>query len=150
MSNAYRLAWSDATQGFVPAFDTARNDPGFLRALCAAMQAVSDLSRAAHGPRAACNIVVSIDDDAQVTCSIAPPTPTTPAAANDGAPALSAREREVLGYLAKGFTANEIARLMQLSPFTVRSFVRRIYEKLNVSSKAEAIHEAHQQHLLAD
>lgn len=147
MNHAYRLAWSDAKQGFVPAFETGRNDPDFLKALCAAMQAVSDLSRAAHGPRAACNIVVSIDDDAQVTCSIAQPTTT---AANDGAPVLSAREREVLGYLEKGFTANEIARLMRLSPFTVRSFVRRIYEKLNVSSKAEALYEARQQRLLAD
>ncbi|MFZ6778835.1 response regulator [Undibacterium sp. Ji83W] len=55
---------------------------------------------------------------------------------------LSARETEVLGLITKGFTATEIAKLMQLSPFTVRSFVRRIYSKLKVTSKAEAIYEA--------
>lgn len=63
---------------------------------------------------------------------------------------LSAREKEVLDYITKGFTANEIAKLMHLSPFTVRSFVRRIYGKLKVTSKAEAIYEARNQGLLAD
>lgn len=63
---------------------------------------------------------------------------------------LSAREKEVLDYITKGFTANEIAKLMQLSPFTVRSFVRRIYSKLKVTSKAEAIYEARTLGLLAD
>lgn len=63
---------------------------------------------------------------------------------------LSAREMEVLVYITKGFTALEIARLMSLSHFTVRSFVRRIYSKLKVKSKAEAIYEARTQGLLAD
>lgn len=63
---------------------------------------------------------------------------------------LSAREKEVLELITKGFTANEIARLMSLSPFTVRSFVRRIYSKLNVTSKAEAIYEARNQGILDD
>ncbi|BDU21755.1 response regulator transcription factor [Dyella sp. GSA-30] len=61
---------------------------------------------------------------------------------------LSAREKEVLELITKGFTANEIAKLMSLSPFTVRSFVRRIYSKLNVTSKAEAIYEARNQGIL--
>ena len=61
---------------------------------------------------------------------------------------LSVREKEVLELITKGFTANEIARLMSLSPFTVRSFVRRIYSKLNVTSKAEAIYEARNQGIL--
>lgn len=61
---------------------------------------------------------------------------------------LSTREKEVLELITKGFTANEIARLMSLSPFTVRSFVRRIYSKLNVTSKAEAIYEARNQGIL--
>ncbi|HEY9130201.1 MAG TPA: response regulator transcription factor [Dyella sp.] len=63
---------------------------------------------------------------------------------------LSPREREVLDLITKGFTAQEIAKLMQLSPFTVRSFVRRIYNKLQVSSKAEAIYEARTLGLLPD
>lgn len=61
---------------------------------------------------------------------------------------LSAREKEVLDLITKGFTAHEIARLMDLSHFTVRTFVRRIYAKLKVSSKAEAIYEARNRGLL--
>jgi len=64
-------------------------------------------------------------------------------------PSLSTREREVLDLITKGFTVLEIAKLMQLSHFTVRSFVRRIYSKLKVTSKAEAIYEARSQGLLA-
>jgi DNA-binding NarL/FixJ family response regulator len=63
---------------------------------------------------------------------------------------LSPREREVLELVTKGFTANEIAKLIQVSHFTVRSFVRRIYSKLNVTSKAEAIYEARNLGLLPD
>jgi DNA-binding NarL/FixJ family response regulator len=63
---------------------------------------------------------------------------------------LSTREKEVLDYITRGFTAQEIARLMQLSPFTVRTFVRRIYSKLKVTSKTEAIYEARTLGLLPD
>jgi DNA-binding NarL/FixJ family response regulator len=55
---------------------------------------------------------------------------------------LSSREAQVLDLIIKGFTTQEIAKLMALSHFTVRSFVRRIYSKLKVTSKAEAIYEA--------
>lgn len=63
---------------------------------------------------------------------------------------LSVREKEVLDYITRGFTAQEIAKLMQLSPFTVRTFVRRIYSKLKVTSKTEAIYEARTLGLLPD
>jgi DNA-binding NarL/FixJ family response regulator len=63
---------------------------------------------------------------------------------------LSAREKEVLNFITKGFSTPEIAKLMQLSHFTVRSFVRRIYSKLKVTSKAEAIYEAKTLGLLVD
>ena len=62
---------------------------------------------------------------------------------------LSGREKEVLELITKGFKAHEMAALMQLSPFTVKTFVRRIYSKLNVSSRAEAIYEARTLGLLA-
>lgn len=71
-----------------------------------------------------------------------------PSASDDGASQLSQREKEVLDYITKGFTAPEIAGLMQLSHFTVRTFVRRIYSKLKVNSKAEAIYEARHQGLV--
>jgi DNA-binding NarL/FixJ family response regulator len=61
---------------------------------------------------------------------------------------LSAREQEVLELITKGFTAEEIAALMQVSRHTVLTFVRRIYTKLNVTSKAAAIFEARQRGIL--
>ncbi|MDP2035550.1 MAG: response regulator transcription factor [Polaromonas sp.] len=61
---------------------------------------------------------------------------------------LSSREKQVLELITKGFTADEIARLMQVSVHTVQTYVRRIYVKLKVSSKAEAIYEARNQGLL--
>ena len=75
---------------------------------------------------------------------------STAAAAAEPSTLLSAREKEVLDFITRGFTAQEIAKLMQLSPFTVRTFVRRIYSKLKVTSKTEAIYEARTLGLLPD
>lgn len=62
---------------------------------------------------------------------------------------LSPRERQVLEYIAKGFSYEEIGGLMGVARNTVLSFVRRIYAKLEVRSQLEAIHEARSQGLLA-
>ena len=67
-----------------------------------------------------------------------------------GKPALSAREQEVLEYITKGFTSDEIAVMMSVSRHTVLTYVRRIYAKLEVNSKAEAIFEARTLGLLSD
>jgi DNA-binding NarL/FixJ family response regulator len=61
---------------------------------------------------------------------------------------LSAREMEVLELITKGFTADEISGLLSVSRHTVLTFIRRIYAKLQVNSKAEAIYEARKQGLL--
>jgi len=53
--------------------------------------------------------------------------------------ALSLREREVLAYLSRGFVYKEIADKMAISIDTVRSFIRKIYEKLHVHNRTEAI-----------
>jgi len=52
---------------------------------------------------------------------------------------LSTREEEILGLLAKGYIAKEIADQLSISFFTVRFHIRKIYEKLHVHSKTEAI-----------
>ena len=62
---------------------------------------------------------------------------------------LSPRERQVLNYITKGFSYEEIGVLMGVSRNTVLSFVRRIYAKLKVRSQLEAIYEARVQGLLA-
>ncbi|MBW2293531.1 MAG: response regulator transcription factor [Deltaproteobacteria bacterium] len=56
--------------------------------------------------------------------------------------ALSVREIEVLGFVAKGFSFPEIAELLGVSKHTVRTHVRRMYQKLEVSSKGAAVYEA--------
>jgi DNA-binding NarL/FixJ family response regulator len=61
---------------------------------------------------------------------------------------LSAREQEVLEQLTRGFTCKEISVFLGVSPNTVLCYVRRIYAKLEVNSKTEAIYEARNQGLL--
>lgn len=58
------------------------------------------------------------------------------------APALTARETEVLELIAKGFGYAEIARILGISAHTVTTHVRRIYGKLEVGSRGEAVYEA--------
>jgi DNA-binding NarL/FixJ family response regulator len=66
-----------------------------------------------------------------------------PAAAPGGEDCgLSGREREVLTFIAKGFTVLEIAGMLGLSAHTVGTHVKRIYRKLAVHSRAEALYEA--------
>ncbi|OYT96512.1 MAG: DNA-binding response regulator [Pseudomonas sp. PGPPP3] len=74
--------------------------------------------------------------------------PQAPTEANAARALLSAREQQVLEYITKGFNSDEIAGLMGVSRHTVLTFVRRIYKKLEVSSKTEAIYEARNQGLL--
>lgn len=55
---------------------------------------------------------------------------------------LTSREEEVLIFIAKGMTRNETARLLGIRPGTVAGYIKRIYEKLDVASRAEAALEA--------
>lgn len=52
---------------------------------------------------------------------------------------LSPRERTVLDLLAQGYLYKEIAESMNLSAATVDSYVRRVYDKLQVNSRSQAI-----------
>lgn len=51
---------------------------------------------------------------------------------------LTERETEVLRYIAKGMTLPETARILGISPHTISGYVKNIYRKLNISSRAEA------------
>lgn len=66
---------------------------------------------------------------------------------SDG-PGLSDREHQVLQLIAKGFATAEISSLLGLSPNTVLTYVKRVYGKLSVHSRSEAIFEARQHGLL--
>ncbi len=52
---------------------------------------------------------------------------------------LSAREIEVLTLLSKGHLIKEIADHLNISFATVRTYIRRIYEKLHVHSRSQAV-----------
>jgi DNA-binding NarL/FixJ family response regulator len=72
-----------------------------------------------------------------------------PAAAQDPAEqALSPREHEVLCLIEKGLTYEEIAQVLGITWHTVTSYLRRVYRKLEVKSRGEAVFEARQRGLL--
>jgi DNA-binding NarL/FixJ family response regulator len=52
---------------------------------------------------------------------------------------LSPREREVLELLARGYLYKEIAEQLKISVPTVNTYIRRVYEKLHVRSRAQAV-----------
>ena len=64
-----------------------------------------------------------------------------PVAASDGA-ALTARENDVLRLVAKGLTTAEVAELLALSRHTVAGYLKDIYRKLSIGTRAEATLEA--------
>jgi DNA-binding NarL/FixJ family response regulator len=59
--------------------------------------------------------------------------------ASSNVDSLSTRELEVLDLLAKGFLVKEIADRTGLGYGTVRTYIRRIYEKLQVHSRSQAV-----------
>ena len=52
---------------------------------------------------------------------------------------LTPREDEVLRLLAKGHRSKEIADELKIGLGTVNTYIRNIYEKLHVRSRAEAV-----------
>ena len=62
-----------------------------------------------------------------------------PAASSSDLAHISPREEEILALLAKGYRYKEIADALHLSVETVRTHLRRIYEKLHVTSRTEAV-----------
>jgi DNA-binding NarL/FixJ family response regulator len=88
--------------------------------------------------RAAGHLLTLVRDD---------PPPASPEQAKS-VPHLSPRERELLEYLARGLSRKEVARLMELSPYTVAEYMQGIYRKLQVRSRGEAVFEAVQAQLI--
>ena len=52
---------------------------------------------------------------------------------------LSPREREVLNLLGEGVSIPAIARTLFVSPSTAKTYVSRLYEKLGVCNRAQAL-----------
>lgn len=62
-----------------------------------------------------------------------PPIPASPGTE------LSAREQQVLDELVRGLLYKEIADALKISMGTLHTYIRRIYEKLHVHSRAQAV-----------
>lgn len=61
---------------------------------------------------------------------------------------LSEREKEILGYLVKGYSHKLIAEACFISVHTVNTHVKHIYEKLHVRSVSEAVAKALQERII--
>jgi DNA-binding NarL/FixJ family response regulator len=72
--------------------------------------------------------------------------PMAPAASSPPAPEpavkLSTREQEVLDLISRGFSYAEIGRIQGISVHTVQTHIKKLYAKLVVHSKSEAVYEA--------
>ncbi|MCX7801476.1 MAG: response regulator transcription factor [Meiothermus ruber] len=64
-------------------------------------------------------------------------------------PRLTAREQEVLQWMAQGLSTKEIARHLQISPETVKDHLVRLYEKLEARNRVEALERARSLGLLS-
>lgn len=54
---------------------------------------------------------------------------------------LTPKEKMVLQYISRGYSNKEIAKSLEISPHTVASHIKRIYRKLAVNSRNEAVFE---------
>jgi DNA-binding NarL/FixJ family response regulator len=77
----------------------------------------------------------------QVLKRLQAPSPTKKAEAEDET-TLTAREGEILNAISRGFSYAETAEMLGISVGTVHTFLKRIYRKLAVHSKTEAVFEA--------
>jgi DNA-binding NarL/FixJ family response regulator len=67
---------------------------------------------------------------------------SSPVEEKPAADVLSPREKEVLLLVSKGYTSKEIAKMLDLSYYTVREYVSNVYKKLSVKNKMQAVSEA--------
>ena len=91
--------------------------------------------RAAHAGRATLS--------PEVTQALVRSVSQPPALGHD----LTAREKEVLALMVQGFSNNEIAEKLVVSPSTIKSHVSSILSKLGVGSRTEAVALAVRHHL---
>jgi len=59
-----------------------------------------------------------------------------------GSDVITVRERDVLSMISQGCSNKRIARMLNISPETVKSHVKRIFSKLSVSTRTEAVSRA--------
>ena len=79
-----------------------------------------------------------------------PPRAPFPVASGQPVADLTNRELEVLSLLAQGFSTDDIAHSLSISPSTARNHIRNILQKLHVHSRLEAVVQAYKQGLISE
>ena len=130
---------------------TVHEDTSYLRELLDAGAAGYVLKRAAadeliRAIRAVASGGVYVDPRmaGKLVSSFAP----AKAAPSNAMAELSERETSVLRFIAQGYTNKEIARLLKISPNTVKYRLKSLYEKLGVNSRRDAVRLSREQKLL--
>lgn len=109
--------------------------------LARAIRAVRD-GGAPISPKAAAQLLRAFREQAAAA------SPEVPGSADVEDFGLTSRERETLETLARGFTQREAAQILGVSPHTIVSHVKAIYQKMAVNSRSEAVFEAIQSGLI--
>jgi len=121
---------------------------GFILKDSGAADLASAIRAASEGgvpisPKAAAQLLRAFRQAPPVPAN-APANPAASASAHDSPNdyGLTLRERETLETLARGFTQREAADILGVSPHTIVSHVKAIYQKMAVNSRSEAVFEA--------
>ena len=68
-----------------------------------------------------------------------PQAATTVRSGPDDASGLSERETQIMAWVAMGKTNAEIGTILNISGYTVKNHMQRIFQKLNVFNRAQAV-----------
>jgi DNA-binding NarL/FixJ family response regulator len=95
---------------------------------------VVDVSASTRDVSAAAEIVITARERRQATQSVGPAAPDIVTA-----PVLTQREQQILELLADGLGNKQIAARLGITTNTVKSHLELLFDKLDVSSRAEAV-----------
>ena len=140
-----RLGRDEELQPTLTRAVTLARTTGSRRALCERRRALPSHDDAPDAWRA---LLAEIDPS--TPSSNPPPAPSAPGNPSSSARAplppldnpLSAREREVLSLVARGWSNPEIARSLFVSPGTIKTHIHRILRKLDVKNRLQATQKA--------